>query len=497
MKKSTLLLSIIFAGIAIAIISRHTPFGATAATKAAVRYDFPIVFSADPPKEMALNATQEEMAAFAWNEFLALNWKSAYVHSGKRGTPDYNWDYSVRTPNNYPDEPVVWETYAHRAELRPYSDRMQPFDSRPYYSYQLTPLPYQGADPTLFNNLDENNEIGSCDLFARVNNFGTKHKVLYQAKTNREEYDYLFNNYPTNARLVEATANTRRNLHMKDTSYYEGANGNTCGCPPAQKVLCLPCGGTPFGTRDTLTGAIEVKTAWRELTSRDDPYKFFLRRVIVYGKVGGFLRTMNKTYALIGIHIIHKTRNYPNFIFATFEHVDVEEDNMGYVTLDGSNGPTPKQYSRAHPIPAVIDSSTAYVHRELARRGAPNSIWKYYRLVGVQGNPTNDENSFNFFLANYVIESDPPLSNFRGSGIDSPYNGGINSIYKGHGYSMGGCQGCHGAGQFKLGTDCSFLMDTFGKPAKAPDPGLEGSKLQMYQKAFKNMETIEGASLKQ
>jgi len=265
-------------------------------------------------------------------------------------------------------------------------------------------------------------------------------------------------------------------------------------------VLCLPCGGAPIpgGNGRTYTGAMEVKTAWRPLTPKDDPSRFFTRTVISYQKdPGGSGRVYytNTTYALIGLHIIHKTQNYPNFVFATFEQVDVEQDHMGYVALDSTGketGPLHANFPRLHPIPAIADSSTAYVHRELLKKN-PNSIWQYYRLVGVQGNPTNDENSFSFFLANYVIESDSTLGNFRGSSIATPFNGKANALYMGHGISMGGCQGCHGVAQTKLGGDNSFLMDTIGKPVYLPDIANPNSKLQKYIRTLQQLDLVHKA----
>ena len=51
---------------------------------------------------------------------------------------------------------------------------------------------------------------------------------------------------------------------------------------------------------------------------------------------------------------------------------------------------------------------------------------------------------------------------------------------------MGGCQGCHGAGQKSLGTDFSFMLDAFGKPVQKPDISITDSsaKLKRYIKGF-------------
>ena len=108
----------------------------------------------------------------------------------------------------------------------------------------------------------------------------------------------------------------------------------------------------------------------------------------------------------------------------------------------------------------------------------PNSIWQNYRLTGVQGHPTNDSTSFNYFLANYVIESDTALADFKGGGIGTPQDGKPNILSNGQRLTMGGCKGCHGVAQTKLGTDFSFLLDQIGKPVEMPDVLLQPNLLQ-------------------
>jgi len=484
MKRTSLAALLLFAGLAFLVCCQQGPAGSSNPDG---NTDFPVKFSPLPPKELDANATPEQLVTFAWDEFFALNWRSSYNTNGKRDQPDTSWTYEGDSAP-FPDL-LVWETYAHRTELRPASDKMEPFDNAPHYSFKMQPPLAPGASFTLFDNLDENNEIGSCNVYAQVSTFGKSHQVLYQAKVNRDEYDYLYNNYPTFDKLLAATSTTALNI-AKDSAYFPGGN-TTCGCPPG--IFCLPCGGAAVpnsATGETYQGAMEVKTAWRELTRLDDPSRYLIRKVIVYDMVNGVLQAVNRTYALIGLHIIHKTVNYPNFIFATFEQVDVEKSDMGYVEIDNPDTSLHAPFPRLHPIPALVDSSTAYVHRELKKKN-PNSIWQYYRLTGVQGNPTNDTASFSFFLANYVIESDTTLADFRGSGIGTPHNAGVNNLYMGHGISMGGCQGCHGVAQVTLGTDCSFLMDTIGKPVPSPDVSLPPTKFQRYLRAFNRFKVLQ------
>ena len=78
----------------------------------------------------------EVLAAFAWQQFLALSWQSDYgtenvdpIRSYIRGTPDTSWDYSMPYT-----KPLVWETYAHRSELRPFAVPLtRSFNSPPQF----------------------------------------------------------------------------------------------------------------------------------------------------------------------------------------------------------------------------------------------------------------------------------------------------------------------------------------------------------------------------
>lgn len=52
-------------------------------------------------------------------------------------------------------------------------------------------------------------------LYAHVDKYDKENMVLYQAKCNREEYDYIRNNYKTNAALKAATDLTMNNIRME------------------------------------------------------------------------------------------------------------------------------------------------------------------------------------------------------------------------------------------------------------------------------------------
>ena len=119
-----------------------------------------IQITAKPPKDLASrNASQTDLAKFAWQEFLALNWKASVDAKhppsvfNQRGLPDLQWSYAKPAPQ-FPN-PLVWQTYAQTTELRPNFPLTTPWQQLgiPDYSYQKTLVQGNGQN-NLWNNLD-------------------------------------------------------------------------------------------------------------------------------------------------------------------------------------------------------------------------------------------------------------------------------------------------------------------------------------------------------
>ncbi|UII31195.1 hypothetical protein LVD17_23160 [Fulvivirga ulvae] len=422
------------------------------------------------PGDLPSDASEEELARFAWNEFFALNWASSWPDDQKRATPNTNWKFAGSGPA---PNVAVWETYIHRTELRPANGkRTRTLTSgKPYYTF-INPVDTTTNNVTLSNywvNLDEDNEIGSAYVFAYDST-----EVLYMAKSNLVEYTYVRDNFPTDSLLKIAVDNgTDPSLNYLKKVTQEGA---TCNSDTASHVICLPCGS------NTEEGTIEIKTAWRFLLDgKDDPSRFITKPVVYYTEENGLPTAHSGTMGLIGMHIIRKTQNYPAFIFASWEQLDVRKADMQTIGLDTpvvNNMPDPNvdphQLEPVVPrnIPAAIQSVNTEAHNLITSQN-PASLWQYYQLIGVQGTPIDYADrgqDDNYFMANYVIESDSLLTVFHGSFAD-PFNTSLqNVVYKGESYNMGGCQGCHGQAQIG-GTDFSFLLD-FGAGKPVPEPDL-------------------------
>ncbi|AUC15094.1 hypothetical protein BTO06_08070 [Tenacibaculum sp. SZ-18] len=435
------------------------------------------------PVDVPVDATEEELAVFAWQEFFALNWKSSYGKDNLRTTPDTSWEYTSDTGENFLS---VWETYIHRSELRPANGKRTKDLSKgqPFYTF-VDSTSVNVKNPVklenYFNVLDEDNEIGSAYVFAHKNEF----EVLYAAKTNLVEYNYLKNNFPTDKDLYKAidksndTTAFRSRLRQLSQKQMCDSDENT-----NNGYVCLPC------SKDTSNeGAIEIKLAFRELDpSKDIPSRYMIKEAVYFkdSVIGNktYSNAYVKQFALIGMHIIRKTQNHPTFVFASWEQVDernndIQTIGIDKVTVDGEKYRDVDPHRLNPAIERVIPETIQKVNnrvKNMIAQNSSNSKWQYYQLIGVQGTPIdyNDRTSDNnYFMANYVIESDLKLTNFHGS-FGDPFNTKIkNTIYEGKEFNMGGCMGCHGQGQTTFGTDFSFLLDSgAGKPVIRPDPYL-------------------------
>ena len=456
----------------------------------------PNFISSDVPHNVPAGqaASEQDLAVFAWREFIALNWPSVDpAATGKRGRPDTTADFvSIKKGADGSFPLLVWQTYRHKNELFPADGKTDPsFNSKmPTYKYKLggsgTLTP---ADPgntlSLFNNLDESSQIGLCTMYAHNTT-----RIVYEAKVNRGMFDYANASKLTSCdgnghcpTLVTAIANTKGNL---------AAYGGICAMPKGAPgpVVMLPCGDASVAG-DAGEGAIEVKAAWRALTQKEiDGGHFYMRKVIYYsGQQFGptTLQYHNAIYGLIALHIIHKTKSFPTFVFASWEQIDNYDDtnnrnseDLRFHNIFGTPKPPPDiPVTRAHPIHSQIPPVNDAVHAVFEAKD-PGTIWQYYKLIGVQATPVNgpppatapiDELSY-YYLANIVVETNQALQNFTGKvGTNGKTAPAQNVFLNGASVQMGGCQGCHGfQGQIAGGDMSRLIAVAPSNSTQAPEP---------------------------
>ena len=330
----------------------------------------------------------------------------------------------------------------------------------------------------------------------------------YEAKVNRAVFDYANNNDFTNPAgqyqaLNTALANTQNNL---------GQFGGICSTNSTQPIVMLPCGDINV-PGDPGEGAIEIKAAWRQLTAAEaNSGRYFTREVIFYtGAQGAYSSAQagqvynNAVWGLVALHIIHKTKSFPAFVFATWEQVDNYNDNVS-----PPNNPNTKNLAfqntgtklanipvrRAHPIHSQVATTNDSVHAVFSA-GNPSTVGQYYELIGVQATPVNgpppanassDDLSY-YYLANIMVETNQTLQNFFGAapnGTPIPFQ---NVYLNGQVYQMGGCQGCHGFQAQYIGGDMSRLIAGGASNAAQPESldANGATSIRTYQQRSKGV----------
>ncbi len=391
----------------------------------------------------------DDLATFAWLSFISA---VSPASSSNRGAPGGSFSTSGMSRAA---GPLVWETYQHRTELLPCNfsggtsspTAPQPWNATPTYvianngGATCGTVSIPGGASLPYNNLDEATQIGQNSLFYPASpgaspNPATDTQVLFEARANQYEWGFVNQNYAS--------------LKPQFSPFHFSPG------------ITLP------------TGTVEVKAAWRPLSSipAAQQYRYHTATVITYGGTDAAPVAQTQTYALIALHLIHKTPNYPAFIFATFEQVDtltnqvtnnpsgvyyvpsynavgystpgtttfppsgatVPNPNIGFsvtaptASPNGVSTPLPLGATTGFPGAQVVDglvtipvtqpvkvvADVAKVNAQAlaAMQSIPGFsnqfVWQYYRLAGVQAIPTNDETTKDFYLANIVVESSQP-----------------------------------------------------------------------------------------
>lgn len=326
------------------------PIGDPFCERAVLDWRLPADVAIDPTTIAEPSQRQRMFDCLSWRSFIALNWP---VEAGERGVPDrtaklwnpardgYRAGSSTRDPADFHPRERVWESYkevyelfqtgAGRFDWDP-SRRQPPLawnDPPPdpvgegcdavdggkvlmMVHKNRTPLPSNSGAPPPRPGEGVINE--SVQAFA--GQFGVlvdqnRKLVRYDVRFNRSEYEFILaNGYATTADVTP---------------------GGPANVPGTQ--LTLPDNRDPEYGR--WGGAIELKGSWRELcldsTScpvPDDPTRYFTESVWVYeANDQGTGSCRPALMGLVGMHIAHKTHWAPQWVWSTFEHVDlVPED---------------------------------------------------------------------------------------------------------------------------------------------------------------------------
>jgi hypothetical protein len=503
MMKKILYISLLFSSLVLAQTSTYTD----------------ITFSSSVPTDVNNGnmASKQDLATFAWQEFIALNWPAKVNPNPSAGLSNFfrgqaSADALASTGSG---GTLVWQTFPHRVELFPSKPNsgvngLPDINSIPSYGYST---PYQtvtitpnnaSTDLTLFNNLDEASEISLANMYYKpfainaqkimkkhgtlashqqmkeVNDAGVKAAIVYEAKANNVIYDHV-NKYGFQEFSTRSTAAAQTVKKINNQAYTKGATYEL-----------------PFGS-------IEIKASWRRYDSTVDNLDNFIWQKGIYysGKSPNFT-AYNDIMLLVGLHIIHKTASFPSFTFATFEHVNNEKDGFIYTNTNPQTA-TATGVTRQLPDPGTIEAKRQYpipgssasfdlvsfntnVQNQLQSQYGKGIFLANYQLIGIQAqvvdNPTTEVPDQEFYLSNFATETNDTLQFFQGSlagsfsNIPDPNQKQVHvydsSTQKFIAHSAGGCQGCHGAQGQKGGYDFSVISakgNFFLPEAIEPYPG--------------------------
>ncbi|MFN0108134.1 MAG: cytochrome C [Blastocatellia bacterium] len=88
--------------------------------------------------------------------------------------------------------------------------------------------------------------------------------------------------------------------------------------------IVFPAGNVISGSNGNV-GAIMVKAAWKVLSQQDDASKFHQAQALVYTPPTENPKVAEKcelkNMGLVGLHVVHKTKNEPQWLWSSFEHV--------------------------------------------------------------------------------------------------------------------------------------------------------------------------------
>jgi hypothetical protein len=315
----------------------------------------------------APTATLSAAAAFAWQEFFALNWPAVTQsgQAGTRGVADTSRPFGDPTYTG----PLVWETYRSKIEIFPGNGELPGytsgagadygFDAAPVYHYLQPVPPCSGQDPSgpiPYVNLDEVSQIGLNTMYAGIvpraptPENSDPQRIRFLAKANRDQYVYVASNQYWNH---------GGNFYSAVNTYTNSLKTNQV--PRAGSVISFP------------SGTVEVKAGWRMLAPTEDPTRFHVQTVRYYENAGGGTPSNPKPcyrdakWGLVALHIMHKTPTAPSFIFATFEQADNIRGAGNGQPVEDANGkvinPPPQGTKPTSPYPAYQDGYNSATHQ--------------------------------------------------------------------------------------------------------------------------------------
>lgn len=328
-------------------------------------YDVDIDLEKRLVKENKIDEAQRLFDILSWQMFISLNWPrdssgEPMPNIADAGRTEWeDWKESFQIFKEDGSAPAAWGA----------------LDERPRFFKNIPPTTkvlYRASKAEAFNQrhetqdtIDEINQAFTAPIWDQNGNI-----LRYEIRMNKVITDYI----------------VKHELYNLD--------GQIAFSNALNKV------DFPKSTR-TKPGVIEIKAAWKIIDPKNDlADRYYSIDAAVIDSTGSF---SIKKVGLVGMHISTRSESSPQWIWATFEHVDNLETNplelhngknihpafydpscaTCPVNLlpDKNRTPLKNQIQRVLPIPKATEALNKVVQAKLKSKG---SVWQYYQLIGTQ-----------------------------------------------------------------------------------------------------------------
>jgi hypothetical protein len=315
---------------------------------------------------------------YSWQAFIALVWPAK---AGQRGVPDPNQPLEPPEPlgANVPSD--VFETY--KTDWETFQQNAKAPTEWNSFSFNSVPCSnvkdIQPGDMVLAS-FHEFGNVGEAGVGSLVNVLVAQNQtyVVYLAAYNKLEFN-----------LIDSP----------EKPLYNAAN-----------LPSPPTGSDPPVVPSPI-GAMTLKSSWIDMTNIARPERFHKRTAWVKNLATGVCE--KKTVGLVGLHIVQKTPNRPQWIWSTFEQVDnvpepgspFDPNNKFNFNNNDPHSPVPTNPNQLGPKykigtapasppppfnvvrlsqqpinPSTVKTNTAW-QQALEKQG---SVWQFYKLTMTQ-----------------------------------------------------------------------------------------------------------------
>lgn len=371
----------------------------------------------NPTIPQAAGSNELGINCFAWQSFVALNWRADPARPGYPDPAAGPGQFGL--PSNA--TPTVWETYleASRVFAGPLQGRWQ--SRRPAVKRLVRTSKFHTLD------LSDITQAGSGQHWLTSQRGEI---TYYEVMINRDEYEFITqDNFDLTTAAGQLACASQPGQRQSDgppppRGPLRGGFNMPQGSQPGW--IDTDCAGNPAAFGDGV-GAMEIKAAWTPLPADGSlNHRYLAAQAEIVDPVTRRARTV--TVGLVGLHIARKRFPRAEWVWSTFEHVDNSPDEAanggwtapmlppnpnrrpspGYTFFNPNCDPArdpsyrcvhnapprrcgtsqiscdpynrPMQITRLRPVDDSANQVTAWYWSLLPA----NSVFNYYRLIDVQ-----------------------------------------------------------------------------------------------------------------